>query len=35
MSPIVGARLEIGDYELAKQFAEEDVEGHSAEIYDV
>ena len=30
---IVG--LEIGDEELAEQFAEEDVQGHSAEIYDV
>ena len=26
------AGLEIGDEELAEQFAEEDVQGHSAEI---
>ena len=35
LATVEKAGLEIGDEELAEQFAEEDVQGHSAEIYDV
>ena len=35
LATVEKAGLEIGDEELAAQFAEEDVQGHSAEIYDV
>ena len=35
LATVEKARLEIGDEELAEQFAEEGVGGHSTEIYDV
>ena len=35
LATVEKAGLEIGDEELAEQFAEDDVQGHSAEIYDV
>ena len=35
LATVEKAGLEIGDEELAQQFAEEDVQGHSSEIYDV
>ena len=35
LATVEKAGLEIGDEELVEQVAEEDVQGHSAEIYDV